>query len=407
MNYVWQVSQFEYRRNVLKRSFIFVLIGMPVLIVFSIALGLLMESLRANPLPVGIVDQAGVISAASLPVELAAAWTASHEDALEIRTYPGEDQARLDLENGEIQAYYLLPVTYLTSRRIEEVSLEQPGENARQQFFDYLRLHLLASQPVQVAYRLAAGAQVTVRSLDGGRETSRSGPTFGLLMPLFISMAFLFMLLLSSGYMTGAYSEENENRTLEVLLTSLSSRQLITGKVFGVVAISLTLLLAWTGVSALGISIAHLAGIAWFQDLRLDWRPVLAALAIALPAYVLVAALGTSIGALAGSAQEGQSISVILIVLHMLPIYLSIAYLQSPHSLLAVILSLLPFSALMTIGMRSLFTIVPGWQVAASLVVQIACACGALWLAGRLLRSGILNDRRRLSWRILRPSRPG
>jgi ABC-2 type transport system permease protein len=404
---IWQVAWFEYSRSVFKRSFFFVLMGLPALIALSIAFGLLMESLRTNPLPVGVVDRAGVITAANLPAELAAAWTASHEDALEIRTYPGEDQARLDLENGEIQAYYLLPPTYAISRQIEEVSIKQPGENARQQFFDYLQLYLLASQPVQVAYRLAAGAQVTVRSLDGGRETSLSGPTFGLLMPLFISMAFLFMLLVSSGYMTGAYSDENENRTLEVLLTSLLSRQLITGKVFGVVAISLTLLLAWAAVSALGISIAHMAGIAWFQDLRLDWRPVLAALAIALPAYVLVAALGTSIGALAGSTQEGQSISVILFILHMLPIYLSMAYIQTPHSPLAVILSLLPFSALITIGMRNLFTIVPGWQVAASLAVQVACACGALWLAGRLLRSGMLNDRRRLNWRILRTPRPG
>jgi ABC-2 type transport system permease protein len=98
---------------------------------------------------------------------------------------------------------------------------------------------------------------------------------------------------------------------------------------------------------------------------------------------------------------------VILFILHMLPIYLSMAYIQTPHSPLAVILSLLPFSALITIGMRNLFTIVPGWQVAASLAVQVACACGALWLAGRLLRSGMLNDRRRLNWRILRTPRPG
>lgn len=407
MNFVWQVSLFEYSRNVFKRSFFFVLIGVPMLIALSIGFGLLMESLRENPLPIGVVDQAGVINASSLPTELRAAWTTSQEDALEIRTYPGEDQARLDLEDGEIQAYYLLPVTYRISRQVEEVAVEPPGDNARWQFFDYLRLHLLAGQPAQTAYRLAVGAEVTVRSLDGGRETSRGGPTFGLLIPLFISMAFLFMLLISSGYMMGAYTDENENRTLEVLLTSLSSRQLITGKVLGVVAISLTLLLAWTAISVLGITIAHLAGVAWFQDLSLDWRPILAALAIALPAYVLVAALVTSSGALTGSAQEGQSISVILIVLHLLPFYITLAFIHEPHSPLAVAMSLMPFAALMTIGVRNLITIVPGWQVAASTAVQVVCAIGALWLAGRLLRSGMLNNRRRLNWRILRTTRPG
>ncbi|HAY85153.1 MAG TPA: ABC transporter permease, partial [Chloroflexi bacterium] len=60
-----------------------------------------------------------------------------------------------------------------------------------------------------------------------------------------------------------------------------------------------------------------------------------------------------------------------------------------------------PFTALMTIGMRNLFTIVPTWQILVSMSIQIFCAIGAFWLAGRSLRVGMLRYGNRLTWRSL------
>ena len=62
---------------------------------------------------------------------------------------------------------------------------------------------------------------------------------------------------------------------------------------------------------------------------------------------------------------------------------------------------MMPFNALMTIGMRNLFTIVPTWQILASMGVQIVCAVFAFWLAGRALRLGLLRYGQRLHWRSL------
>jgi ABC-2 type transport system permease protein len=53
----------------------------------------------------------------------------------------------------------------------------------------------------------------------------------------------------------------------------------------------------------------------------------------------------------------------------------------------------------MTVGFRSLFSVVPLWQVAASVAIQTACAVGALWLAGRAFRLGMLRYGQRLSLR--------
>ena len=250
------------------------------------------------------------------------------------------------------------------------------------------------------------GGNVIVRSLDGSREFPSGGPTFGIIMPLLISIAFLILLLMSSGYLMQAVADEKENRTMEVLMTSVSPTQFIGGKVLGIVAISFTQFVAWTAVAVLAIIIARSAGIAWFQNLDLDWGTIWTTVAVAIPAYVLASALMTAVGATVTSAQEGQSMGTLFFMLHIIPVYVAgLVIVKAPSSSLPTVLSLLPFTALMTISLRNIFTVVPLWQVAASAAVQTVCAVGALWLAGRAFRLGMLRYGQRLNWRELMKER--
>lgn len=401
MKHLWRVALYEYQRNVFKKSFILLMISVPAFITFSIGLGIFMESLEDNPLPVGYVDHAGVFKAGLTASEIRSTWTEKYAEPVEIIAYSDEEQAAAALMDSEIQVYYVLPSDYAETRRVAQIYIEKPGKNAERQFYDFMQINLLSSQPAEIAYRAAAGTSVTVRSMDGRRTIPSGGPTFGLLMPLFITMAFLFMILMSSGYTMSAIADEKENRTMEVLVTSISPTNLVTGKILGIVAIGLTLLFTWTLVIIIGIGVARQLGIGWFQDLGIDWRAILATLAIAIPAYALAIALMTAIGAMVTTTQEGQSVSAIFFVLHLAPLYISWVFINDPHGPLAVMLSLLPFTALVTTGMRNLFTIVPTWQIMLSMMVQIACALGAFWLAGRALRLGMLRYGQRLTWRGL------
>ena len=211
---------------------------------------------------------------------------------------------------------------------------------------------------------------------------------------------------MSSGYLMGAVAEEKENRTMEILITSISPMQLVGGKIFGVVAIGLTLVVTWTAIVVAGIFAARQMGVGWFYDLGMDWDVILVTAAIALPAYVLVAALMTAIGAMVTTTQEGQSVSSIFVILHMAPMYIGVAFLNNPNTPLAITLSMLPFTSLMTIAMRNLFSSVPTWQVIISIGVQILSAAGAVWLASRSFRLGMLRYGQRLSWRRLFQKQP-
>jgi ABC-2 type transport system permease protein len=401
MKHIWRVARYEYRRNVFKKSFILLLISVPFFITFSIGFGIFMESLEDNPLPVGYVDHAGVFDAALTAPEIDSTWVAKSDGSIEFIAYSSEDEAVAALREGTIQVFNVFPPDYFETRRVVHTYIEKPGENAERQFYNFLQINLLSSYPQEIAYRTAEGTDITVRSIDGRRVVPSGGPTFGLLMPLFITMAFLFMILMSSGYTLSAVADEKENRTMEVLVTSISPSRLITGKILSIIAISLTLLFVWMLVILIGITVGRQLGVGWFADLSMDWRTILATFAIAIPAYTLTVALMTAIGAMVTTSQEGQSLSSVFIALHLAPMYIGISFLNNPHSPWAVILSLCPFTALMTIGMRNLFTIVPNWQILVSMGVQIISALGAFWLAGRSLHLGLLRYGQRLTWRGL------
>jgi len=403
---LWKIAVYEYRQNVFKKSFIFILLSVPIMIAFGIGLGFFMESLQNNSLPVGVVDLAGILDESLLESGGRSSGIADDKGKVDLITFQTKTDARTALEARQIQVYYLLPPDYLTTRRIEAMSISKPGENAWRQFFGYLQTSLLVDQPEEITVRLVGGSAVIVRSLDGSREVPGGGPTFSLFLPLFITIAFLVMLMMSSGYMMGAVAEEKENRTMEVLVTSVSPIQLIGGKIVGIFGISMTILLSWTIFVVLGIFIAAQMGVTWFGDVSVDWRVVLSSITIALPAYVLAVALMTAIGSMVTSTQEGQSVSAIFYILHMVPFYVSVGYLNDPNGALAVTMSLLPFTALVTVGMRNLFTIVPAWQVMVSIAVQIISALCAIWLASRAFRSGMLRYGQRLYWHRLIRSKP-
>ena len=72
---------------------------------------------------------------------------------------------------------------------------------------------------------------------------------------------------------------------------------------------------------------------------------------------------------------------------------------ENPNSPIAVVLSMLPLTAPLTILIRNGLTILPAWQIALSAVIQVASAVGAIWLAGRAFRLGMLRYGKRLKWR--------
>jgi ABC-2 type transport system permease protein len=400
MSKLWLVALNEFKQNVFKKSFIFALLSVPLMVGFTVGLGLIMSSLEKNDAPVGYVDHAGLLDN-PVPTPLDRS-----EKPIEFISYKTENAARQALEAEEIQAYYVLAPDYYETSQIELLYLKEPGTNATRQFYDFIQINLLREQPPEIAERATVRSEVTIRSPDGSLEFPAGGPTLGNFLPMLIGVAFVFLLMMSSGYLMGGVVEEKQNRIMEVLLTSISPTQLIVGKVLSIVAISLTQLATWCLFGVLAVVVGgDVLGVAWFQNPSIEWGPILSMIAIAIPAYVLASALMFAIGATVTEAQEGQSLGALFFMLHMIPLYLLVILIENPSGTISIMLSLLPFTSLLTVGFRSMFAVIPFWQIAASVAIQALCALGALWLAALVFRLGMLRYGKRLKLGEIFPKR--
>jgi ABC-2 type transport system permease protein len=268
---------------------------------------------------------------------------------------------------------------------------------ARGQFYDLLSVNLLRDVDPAVAARLEAGAEVTVQSVDGRRSIS-TGDWFSVLLPFIAGLVFMIAMFTSGGYLMQAVVEEKENRTMEVILTSVSPNQFMAGKIIGNTAVGLTQLMAWMLFIVAGILVGRNYA-DFLRGVQISSQSVILFIVVLLPSFVTVAALMAAVGATVTEAREGQQVTGLIGLPVWIPYMLVGVILGSPNSPVAVFLSMLPLTAPLAILMRDGVTILPAWQIGLSALIQVLAAVGAIWVAGRAFRLGMLRYGKRLKWR--------
>jgi ABC-2 type transport system permease protein len=161
----------------------------------------------------------------------------------------------------------------------------------------------------------------------------------------------------SGGYLLQAVVEEKENRTIEIVITSVSPGQLMAGKIMGNLSVGITQLLIWLLFPVLAFLVAR--RVVPMQDLYLDPEFVWLMLLTLVPAFILIAALMAIIGATATEAREAQQIAGLFTLPVVAPYWFFVPLMTNPHGTLALALSLFPLTAPVSLPLRAAFTEVP------------------------------------------------
>lgn len=391
MSKLWKIIAYEYRRHVLRRRFLFALLSVPLWIVFMIAVSVLAVVLTTNNKPVGVVDPGSI---------LARAPQVERESGLfsvEFLPYSDEASARAALDSGEIQAYFVLPASYPESRVVDLVYHEAPDNSVISTMRSRLRQALLAGQPPEVIERVIDGPSLEIVDTQEGSETQRND-WFKIAAPIMAAILMTMAVFTSSGYLMQAVVEEKENRTMEILATSVSPGQIMSGKVIALIGVGLTQVFAWMIVPILALVIGRMY-VPFLQNTNIDARQVGLMLLLIVPTFVMVSSLMATVGATVTEAREGQQVSGLISMPIMLPVMMMGVLISNPGSPIALLLSFFPLTAAMTILLRMAFSTVPTWQIAASAAILLASAVGGLWLAGRVFRLGMLRYGQRMGWK--------
>ncbi len=392
MRRILTIARYEYTRHVPRRGFLFTALGIPLLFAGVIALIVLVISRSPVEQQLGFVDRTGHITSPNLPAP-------EPNSSIPMQRFDDEDAARRAFDARAIDAYVVIPADYLQTGQVRAVSRRELSRRASEQVEAVLRQGLLNAVPPKTRAAVDEPMELSLRTLDTGREV-QSANLLLFLLPYVFALIFFVTTFTTSGFLLQSVVEEKEDRVIEIIATTVSPTQLMAGKIIGLTSVGLTQVSIWIGLAALAV-LAFIRRLPFLASLQLPWAVLALGLLYFLLGYLLIAACYAAAGAIVTTSQEAQTLVTPLSMLGIAPLMLVNVILTQPNGTLALIFSLIPFSAPMTMLLRLPVADVPPWQVTLSLLTLALAAFGAVLLSARALRMSIAHSGRRLTLRDL------
>ncbi|PDW03267.1 ABC transporter permease [Candidatus Viridilinea mediisalina] len=398
MNRLLWVARHEYWHHVRRRSFQLATFGLPLLVFLFMGMGIFIAyQASQTEVAIGVVDHSGVLAEVSLPLPSDPA-----QRSVPLQGFADTAAAQAALAAEQITAYVLIPADYLAVGEVEVYGVAQLTRVGQHSLEAALHQGLLAQAQLPSSYMAIVQAplgQLEAMSIDG---SSLHPDEIGgrIIVAIFASLLFMLTILTSSGYLLQALVEEKENRTMELITTSISPEQLIGGKTVGLGLVGFTIAGVWVVASILGWQIGSI----WFEPLRaisLSFTQIFVTALLISFGYMLFAGFMVAISAMVPTAQEGQHFTGLVTVIAVLPMIANGLFITNPHGPVPTAMSLFPISAPIAMLLRMLLGDVPIWQLGLSLILLALAAGGMIWLASRIFRMGMLHYGQRLQLRDL------
>ena len=370
------VLRHELITTITRRSFLFGAIGIP-LIAFLIFMGvgalkttspdMLSGLVGSKEKPggeaEGFVDLSGLVEV--IPEDI---------DPGRLVPYADEAQALEALEAGEISAYYVVSEEYVETGELIYVDPEAGPMSGRGRDW-VMRWTLLVNMlggDAELAGRVwnPMDLQVTVLGLKPQRDPD--GP-LAFAVPYVTTMILYMVLLMGSTLLLNSVANEKKNRVMEILMLSITPRQMLTGKILGLGIAGLVQTVVWAGAGFLLLRVGGQT-LNLPPGFELPFSILAWGILFFLLGYSVYASLLAGLGALAKDSKEASQKTILVIWPVIIPMFFMSLIIENPHGMLATVLSLIPLTAPVTMMTRLAAGGVPLWQpfLAAGLLLVTA-----------------------------------
>jgi ABC-2 type transport system permease protein len=209
---------------------------------------------------------------------------------------------------------------------------------------------------------------------------------------IFAALLVIPVLVYGTETMRGIIQEKTD-RIVEILVSSMSPLELLTGKILGIAAVGLTQLIVWVLMASLGAGYGAAVASAAGMNVRQFLQPATFAyfllfFLLAYLSYVCVYAVG---GAVCNSDKEAQQLMAPIMMVLLLPWFLMMPIIMSPDSTLSVAFSLTPIFSPMIMFVRVLVSDPPVTQIISSVLISVATIAVMFWATAKIFRVGILS----------------
>jgi ABC-2 type transport system permease protein len=389
MNKTLLVLRHEIITILSRPSFLFALFGVPIIgtLVFIVAGQLnkgnpaqfLWTQLISSPPTIqteGYIDQSGIIKTIpdSMPAGLLVA-------------FPDEVSAQQALENGKISAYYIIPGDYIQTGEITYIrqDFNPIGSSDQSASLEWILNVNLLGGDTQIASLVNGPLSTQKVSLSPAPQRDDDNMlTF--FLPYAVTFMFYIIILSAASLLLSSVAKEKENRVMEILMVSITPRQLLSGKIIGLGLLGLLQVIAWVGTGRILLARSgttfNLPIAFQLPASFLIWGVIFFVLG-----YAVYASLMAGLGALVPNLREASQATIVVIFPLIIPIFLISILINEPHSILSVILSLFPLTSPVAMITRLAAGGVPFWQILLAAALLAVTAVIVVRAVARMFRA--------------------
>ena len=385
MNKTSLIFKHEFITSLKRTGFIILTLALPVLALLAIGIIQLVSATVKPPTTttitsIGYIDEEGGFNQFTT------------ENNIKIVSFKSTETALQAMDAGSISDYFVIPANYSTKGIIENYTLEKQlsvPTNIQSAIQNFLTSNLLANKvPAATVQIIESPLNIlnTRLTTSGTKSTEQGGPA-DIIVPGLFGIFLALSLIFSSTYVLQGLVEEKENRIMEILLSSVSARQIITGKVLGIGAAGLIQVVVWVISIPLLLNLASSSIGGFISSIHMPANFLILGIIYFILGYLLFAVLSSCIASISGTIREGQGLSAIYTIFAVAPLWFLSLLLVVPNSPVWVVFSIFPFSAPVEVMLRFGITGIPIWQIIASIAVLILFIIGGLLLSANLLRT--------------------
>lgn len=402
MHNLGMVFKFEVLRTLKKPTFWLIALGFPVMIglIFGIvfwsnrATQEAAEKLQEQNFSIMMTDDSGLIRP-----EIAA--------AMKVQRVNSEAEGIEKVKHHQTDAYFYIP------KNLEKDSVRIYGQDTgvfeNNKYGAVVRTLLSSSVDSKVTGSEALIIKQKVNSsLTTYKDGKESGGMKEMIVPGFFLVLFYLLIAFFGNQMLTSTIEEKENRTVEMLLTTVQAKTLIVGKIWALITLSLIqgmiiVLPVLVGYLLFGHQL-HLPN---FDLSQIVFDPTRIAVAIALfgASFMMLTGLLVTVGAMMPTAKEASSWVGLVMILLFGPLYGGSVFISYPESTFSMAMSYFPLTAPIPLMLRNTVGNLSLIEALIGVAVLVISAVLIMMLAVRVFRYGAMSYDSKLSLSALRMKR--
>lgn len=196
---------------------------------------------------------------------------------------------------------------------------------------------------------------------------------------LFVGITMTFAMPIST-----AVVEEKQTRVIEILISSVSARALLAGKVLGNLVLALGQIALLSAASIIALAVTGQSDVVSDFGAPIAWFVVFLAFG-----FLLLSAMFAAAGAMVSRQEDISPTLTPVMMLVMVPYVLVIVFADNP--IVTTVLSYLPFSAAIGMPIRLYFSEADWWEPVLSLGILLASCFVVIAIGARIYENSLLR----------------